>query len=58
MKVDAEGGKLLLSRRSKEDNEWTNNFEVIPISAVAMSLGRVGNTGANGDTVMTDVSSL
>ena len=58
VKVDAEGGKLLLSRRSKEDNKWTNNFEVIPISAGAMSLGRVGNTGANGDTVMTDVSSL
>ena len=58
VKVDAEGGKLLLSRRSKEDNKWTNNFEVIPISAGAMSLGRVGNTGGNGDTVMTDVSSL
>ena len=58
VKVDAEGGKLLLSRRSKEDNKWTNNFEVIPISASAMTLGRVGNTGTNGDTVMADVSSL
>ena len=58
VKADPEGEKLLLSRRCKEDNKWTNNFEVIQISASAMTLGRVGNTGTNGDTVMADVSSL